>query len=1254
MVAVRQLIALLRLAFSAMIVAAALSCTARAAEQVDLKIRLAWGGGEAVRWRGRIWLDNGTIERAIPIGLDEDSVRTFRALPTAVNIAAHNRRDYEAVDLSVRAPLSANLHVALGAWNRTEPKIIAVPISKLVAGDSTESLDDQGNQLKIQRSPGDRLRVDVQRDHLVFSPGESWELRVRPHRLGTSFPTSAILQVQLFVGRSQTELWSQQQQLTINDSGAIDEKVSVTVPIPDQEGVYDLELAVVRPRARALIAARETVVRRRVQFVVLAATEAPSETKGWSSSPVLEFDPAQPKLFRRLPGVSPWTALAPGQPRSFGSRSVNVVQRGDARAWTQLAGDGWQAYALPINRPGELHMLEIEYPSDLRQTLGISLMEPNAAGKVVPVGVDGAIHVEAVTNDTNQKRRPTYHLIFWPRTRLPYLVLTNRKTTQPAMFGAIRVYHRDGSLPRVPVDRPATGNRFAVARFSRPLFPELFGATDAIDEQTGQALDDWKTFYDGAKRLIEYARYLGYDAISVTALCEGSAIFPLTDLKVTPKYDTGIYFSNGQDPIRKDVLELLYRLCDRNGIKLIPAFEFSERSTSHDPQSQQAPARQSPDRVLPIQNPLDRRVQAALVGVVEQATKRYAHHESFGGIGITLGNGTGTHLPGPYWPSDPATVAEFGNSTALRPGQTTRDHQRMLQDPSYRERWLRWRAQRLHGMYDRMAQSVRAAKPAAQVYLSIENLITDRVFADAMRPRLPDASRISQSLLDMGILPKLYSEAQGLVLLRPHRYDPLKPLAVRQSQSQMNHDIDFRLTDALPSSRGSSFFHVPQVLRLSDLDEQSPFEETFALVAPQILPTGAASRRHLVQALALHDVRTWFDGGWTAIRDQHEWLAPVIDVFRRLPEQRFTTAEIPTSLGDRFVVRSLNSNGITYAYIVNNSPWAVNARLQLDVPASGELKALTPYKSSGSLQIGNDGVWWHCRLEPYDVVAGVVTSHDVRIVRILTELPDDVLPELRDEIAELSTRIPTLGQPQEQPLGDNGGFESVELVGWTSTQDVDVHVDLDTDVVRSGKRSLRIASQAPVAWLRSESFAPPASGRVLLRVWSKHSGPSSPRLRLIAESAEPDKSFSRQIELTMMDKGSTDWQSYDLWFDDVPGSLRELRFGVDVLGPGTVWLDDVQVLDLPFSRSERNELSKMIALADLQLREGRVGDCRTTLDGYWMQFLQTYVPPAESRVARAPNGNRQPPADEPAKTQPIPKTSNALDRLKRFVPIFRR
>src|SRR4030042_1784429 len=46
-------------------------------------------------------------------------------------------------------------------------------------------------------------------------------------------------------------------------------------------------------------------------------------------------------------------------------------------------------------------------------------------------------------------------------------------------------------------------------------------------------------------------------------------------LEPTPRYDMGAFQDEGQDPVRKDVLEMLLRLFDREQLALIPALDFS-------------------------------------------------------------------------------------------------------------------------------------------------------------------------------------------------------------------------------------------------------------------------------------------------------------------------------------------------------------------------------------------------------------------------------------------------------------------------------------------------------------------------------------------------------------------------------------------------------------------------------------------------------------------------------------------------------
>ena len=115
----------------------------------------------------------------------------------------------------------------------------------------------------------------------------------------------------------------------------------------------------------------------------------------------------------------------------------------------------------------------------------------------------------------------------------------------------------------------------------------------------------------------------------------------------------------------------------------------------------------------------------------------------------------------------------------------------------------------------------------------------------------------------------------------------------------------------------------------------------------------------------------------------------------------------------------------------------------------------------------------------------------------------------------------------------------------------------------------------------------------------------------------------------------------------VPGvsQLKSLRIGFDLLGPGTVWIDDVQLSGLLFETLEQRELNQIVARSHRQWKQAKYGDCARALDHYWPQFLREYVPLPTQRMAAAPTtpSPPSPPAEE--KRQP-----SVLDRVKRFVP----
>src|SRR5262249_14886106 len=196
--------------------------------------------------------------------------------------------------------------------------------------------------------------------------------------------------------------------------------------------------------------------------------------------------------FAVLPGFRNKEALGTGEvsPWQHPQLGQRMVQLGPGGREPNIS---WEAYPLPIEKPGEPHVLEVDYPSDVPQFLGISIVEPNSAGEVLPVGLDSGVYVsEEAAGEV--PRLLKHRLIFWPRTRSPLVLLTNRRDGSRAVFGRFRLYAGQGRLPRA-FPRQEASQRLWAGYMDRPLFPENFSAPDALDNWSGRSLDDWTTFY---------------------------------------------------------------------------------------------------------------------------------------------------------------------------------------------------------------------------------------------------------------------------------------------------------------------------------------------------------------------------------------------------------------------------------------------------------------------------------------------------------------------------------------------------------------------------------------------------------------------------------------------------------------------------------------------------------------------------------------------------------------------------------------
>lgn len=1237
---------------------------------LDLELRIAMGGGAPQAWSGSIGVDEGEVSLVRLLGLEPDTPGSARVVEGKLIFAQRSPHGYDGVDLAVRG--SRNAKVIIDTLAAGVSKRVEIPLSELISGVHNSALDEQQNRLLVRRTPGDRLRLVLERDSLVFDTGEQFRFSVQPHEAGLPTDTALRCRVRLLDIHNE-EAWNSEIDFRLARGAAEPTLGPYECPLPEAEGVYRLVIEIVTPpRLGVALVHRKPLVTREIQLVALAATPPVADETPLVTT--LEIDPAHPGWLDRLTKLTKLTSI-PGfaTRQSLSNGRSSTVDHGGERV-VQLTAGGWQAYPLPLKNIGQPHVLEVEYPQDATQALGISLVEPNAAGQIAPLGVDSGVTAVTTTVDAGPGM-VKHRLVFWPRTKTPLVLLTNRHAKQPALFGKLRVLAGPQHLPAASPPSGARG-RLLAAYYDKPLFAENFGAGEALDPTTNRTLDDWNTFFLGARRMIEELKYAGYNGAVISVACEGSTLYPSQLLDPTPKYDMGLFFGSGQDPLRKDVLEMLFRLFNREGLQLIPAIQFAtplpeieELRLGEEADGLEligpeglglVAARGTRRGLAPYYNPLDERVRLAMRRVVDEISERYAHHEAFAGISLQLSPETYVQLPGEEWGYDDRTLARFTRDTkktvAMTGPNRFADRAQQLQGADS-EAWLAWRAKQITTLYTMVQRDLVRRRGNAKLYLAAGEMLHSDTLERQLRPTLPGKLKLRDALLAIGVDPQLLRSESNIVFLRPQRELAPGELAAKASYIEVNRSAE--LDDAMlkTASSGVHLFHEPATLRMADFDAVSPFgsDKTHLFLATQFSPSQHDARRNFVRSLAAFDPQTVVQGGWMLPLGQEDSTRAMLTTYQQLPPVRFTDVPSDTSAIHPVVVRSAVHDSAAFVYVVNPSPWPVSVQLQLADPDQATWAALDGREVNATP--GSDGLQaFALELAPHDLVALKASSPRASVAAWKASMPPTVQDELRKRIERLRAKTIALRSAKPMDLLGNADFEKPRVKEaapqWIHATDPGVAVSVDRADAR-GTQSLHVKSSGAVAWVRSDPFPVPSTGRLSVWVWLKIKDPQTqPPLRLAIEARHREKTYYR---FASVGAGSTStplkgqWAPYLFQVDDLPTiDVTDLRVGFDLMGAGEVWIDDVQVFDTYFHDHEQDELLKMIALADLQLGKGNVGDCQKVLDGYWARFIDEHVAmPALPRVAEAPPAAQTPAAEATA------EKNGLRDKVWNWVPKWR-
>lgn len=1215
----------------------------QAAEEIEVRLHFSWGGSSEQQWRGRVSIPAGRLSDMSLLGVAPEQPGSIQLHGQQILIQQKLATRYDGFEVTVTAARDAPVRIELLPAGASQAQITTFTIDDVLKESQSKRLDDRGSRLVVRRLTSDRIPVTFDRRHLIFEPGESFRFGVLGKLLKVSPNSNVRCQMTLRKVGSRGELWDETLKSRVDKSGSWLDEQFVTLDVPTEEGVYDLSIEMSVRRLTPPFSS-EVLAQRWLQFVVIdpQQTTASSQVDAGPDL-VLEVDPTQANWFQRLTRLPQWTLLPGFRPDGpLGNVKPERVER-EGSVWTQLPPGGWQAYPLPIDQIGQRHELLIPVPRQHAQSLSFSLVEANAAEKVIPVGVDSGVIVERSSNQALAPRPMDdlqHRLPFWPKSKTPLLLVTNLDRDNPAIFGPLKVYRQAAQQ----LDAQAALRRSAVAFFERPLFPETFSATEALDAQTGRSLEDWQTFYEGAMRLISHARDVGYDALAIAVATEGSTLYPSQLLEPTPKHDRGIFFSTGQDPIRKDVLELLFQLCDREGIRLIPTVEFAtplprlERTLLDSQQGLGIPLenalRQRYVDLVPPQrgraayyNPLDERVQREMRSVVLEIARRYGHHNAFAGISINMHGSGFSQLPDSQWGADARTWQHFCQAT-----QQSGDPERMSTE--LQEAWLEWRSLRLGQLYTAMARDIQSVKEDTRLYLATSRLVSTRPMQRAFRPTLPPQSDLAHALRSLALDPKYFEEDERIVFMRPRFYLPPDVSNASLTAAEINQSEDVDHYFAQRTTSGTSLLHEPQLMRLPSFDDASPFgaSNTFMSLVTQLSPAGSNNRRRFAQALAREDSRVIFEGGWRVATGQDDALREFFRVYRELPDVPFANID-QSEQWQPLRIRSATFDNQTYLYVVNDSPWYVGATIKLTSGAGTKFTLLGRDDPRAISRNGTEAQW-NLTLEPYDLVALRADQLGVTVMDVGINLPIDLMTSLSNHIDQLARRAAQLSDPEPLGLLDNRSFDrwpasQTMPVGWAQVGNVGA-IRRETREVYSGDVALRAIVQGGKLELLSDPVDPPESGRLSVSLRAKVKKPGQGlRIRLLLEV--DGRKYYPWSAIGVGDSGrvlESEWKEFVFRVSQLPPVHETIRIGVEVSGQGEVLLDQVGLFDvLVLDDNELQALARMLTVADHKSRQGKVSDCLRVLNSYWPQYLTDNVPEVEADVAErrpAPPARQKP------------------------------
>jgi hypothetical protein len=909
----------------------------------------------------------------------------------------------------------------------------------------------------------------------------------------------------------------------------------------------------------------------------------------------------------------------------------------------------WEGIVVAGAQPGVPHAVEIEFPTDQDATLAVNVLELDAANAMVQPRHAGGFAVRRGRHASEPVRIDVHRFVFWPTTRHPVVLISNAARGTSPLIARVRILAGPAGLPPAPL--PA--GRRVHAFLPLPEFTS-YGAVGRAGRDGGKPGVDWVTHLSGMGHSAELLAARGAAGAMVTVYTRGAALWPAVQTRQAPRWDSGAAGDLGLDAEPKDLLGLLCRLYGRAGLRIVPALSFDAPLPALEATLAAGgpaaigiacvgrdgrPRRTGPNGVVHY-NILDPRVQRGVEELVVELAGRIRESgaaSTVDGIALLMPHDGWLHLPGVDWGLDDVTFPRFlrdigGAEDRVDDGRFAA--RAALVEGPLRDRWLDWRAVQLAAFHASLADAIAERDDRLSLSIVPTTLLTAGEVADRFRPEFGPARPAGDVLREVGLDPVRAAAHRRIVFVTPSVRGG-EGLSAESLVAAANGSPDVARAAAGAARRAAIVIEESRPVAVQDVLPHGPFGGAVAAAEFRMHPlaTGAERGRAYADSLLAADAEAVFDMGLTleapAVR------SPALEVLAALPARRFSPVAGPSA---PVAVRSLRADDATWVHVVN----AAAAPVWVTVRAEGGSGAAVDAATQAPVSRAPDGGLlvdvpaWGMRTLRIDGMAAV-KSFAVRY--------DDALAAtVAMRVEELDRRRATLESPAAVDVLDNPGFElggqagdpsrpGPAVTGWELVEPRRGSLGLVAGFGQAGGRAAAFSSIHGLATLRSNPFPRPASGRVSVAAWLRiRADDPQPPLRMAIEGVRDDQEYYRFAAVGGL-AGSRpltgEWSQFVLQVDDLPDTgLDSLRVRFDLLGPGTVEIDDVRVFELAFDETQRAQLARTIAALEQRLRSGDVGGCLRDLEGHWPRFLEAYVAAVPPAVEPANAGGAVPAAAE--------------------------